>query len=656
MGYTIDIDTGGTFTDCYVGGEGGVVLAKADTTPHDLSQGVLACIERAAGRLGLTRRALLQRCDVVRLSTTVGTNTFINRSGAQVGLLVGETLGGKLDRLASALPLERSRIAPVPESVDEANAGRVRLATRTLLERGARILVIALEGGHDLPQRETRVRRVIAEDYPRHYLGAVPVLASHLVTPIHEGVKRIHTAVLDAYLHPVMSRFLYRVEDQLRADGLAHPLQVANASGATSRVAKTTALRTWGSGPAGGVSGAAEMARRLGLDRVVAVDIGGTSSDICAISDGCWEYEVSPSIEGVAVALPSLRLRSAGTGCGSIVRVRGGEIEVGPDSAGALPGPAAFGLGGEHATVTDAACCLGVFDPARFLGGRRALDLGAARRAVQEQVARPLGVPVEEAAARVVKHAAAVIARRIGEQLADRGIDPAACVLFATGGGGGMLGYEVAARAGLASVCAFPVSPVFSAFGLSQLDVSHSYEAMPAADAIEGSLRALRDAALADMRGEGCDAATVALRIEAEFRSAEGGRVEALGPDLGRAARELARRYAELQLVRLAAVAPGRRAAPPGAREGRAAPLAARRIHWGEGSAESPVYDWLGLPAGAVIPGPAVLETDETTLLVPPGATGTVGRLGELKMDTGAGRRAMASAEVPRHLPIEAAR
>jgi len=108
--------------------------------------------------------------------------------------------------------------------------------------------------------------------------------------------------------------------------------------------------------------------------------------------------------------------------------------------------------------------------------------------------------------------------------------------------------------------------------------------------------------------------------------------------------------------VRLAAVAPGRRAAPPGAREGRAAPLAARRIHWGEGSAESPVYDWLGLPAGAVIPGPAVLETDETTLLVPPGATGTVGRLGELKMDTGAGRRAMASAEVPRHLPIEAAR
>jgi len=304
--FTIDIDTGGTFTDCYVTSDSQVVITKADTTPHDLSLGVLTGIQQAAELLGLTRRALLERSEVVRLSTTIGTNTFINRSGAKVGLLIGERLARQVDRLSRSLPLQSDLIAAIPETIDDSTARSVRSATHDLLDRGARILVIALDGDADLPRRESAVRNVIAEDYPRHYLGAVPVLPSHQVTPVADGVIRIQTAVLDAYIHPVMSRFLYRVEDQLRADGLAYPLQVGNASGATSRVAKTAALRTWGSGPAGGVAGAAEMAQHFGLRHVVAVDIGGTSADICVITEERWDREVSPSIEGVVVQVDPL--------------------------------------------------------------------------------------------------------------------------------------------------------------------------------------------------------------------------------------------------------------------------------------------------------------------------------------------------------------
>lgn len=631
--FTLDIDTGGTFTDCYVTNGAEVILTKADTTPHDLSQGVLACIDQAAVALGLTRQAFLRNCEVARLSTTVGTNTFINRNGARVGLLLGTRLAVELDRLSPRLPLQRDLVALIPEDVDATHAANVRAATHHLLERGARILVIALEGDGDLPRRERAVRDIIAEDYPRHYLGAVPVLPSHQVTPINDGAIRIQTAVLDAYIHPVMSRFLYRVEDQLRADGLARPLQVGNANGGTSRVAKTTAMRTWGSGPAGGVAGAAKMATHLGMAHAVAVDIGGTSADICFINGGRWDYEVSPSIEGVTVALPTLRLHSAGIGCGSIVRLNGNDIVVGPDSAGAQPGPAAFGLGGELPTVTDAACCLGYFDPANFLGGRRKLDMHAARRVLTEKVAAPLSIANEAAAVLVIEHAAEKIAGEIQQRLDGTGTaGDLQRSLLATGGGGGLLGHAVARLCGFMDVYVFPVSPVFSAFGLSRLDVSHSYERMPAINDIESSLEAIREVALADMRGEGFDLA-VSLQVEGEFRLGNEIAVEPLGFDFAGVAKIVRERYGSLRLLRLIATAPGRHAALARPSAGpRGEPVATREVWWHSGVADTPVFDWQGVRGGTAIRGPAILETSETTLLIPPGVVGEIGSLGEVRM------------------------
>lgn len=324
MGFTIELDTGGTFTDGYVTGPRGTVRAKVDTTPHDLTEGILNCIDHAAAALGLQRQALLAETDVVRLSTTVGTNALINRSGAKVGLLMAGSLRDEfIARIPERLPLAKSLIETLPAPGVDSAAQTVQ-ALRRLLDRGARVIVIALEDGPDLAHREGAVREFIAAEYPRHYLGAVPVLPSHQVTLTPAPFVRIDTAVFDAYLHPLMARFLYRVEDELRKSGYRQPLLVAQSNGGTSRVAKTTAIRTWGSGPAGGVAGAAAMAEQLKLETVVSLDVGGTSSDLSILRNARWSYAVEPLIDGVPVSLPVLELESIGIGGGSIARVISG--------------------------------------------------------------------------------------------------------------------------------------------------------------------------------------------------------------------------------------------------------------------------------------------------------------------------------------------
>ncbi|MCR3721946.1 MULTISPECIES: hydantoinase/oxoprolinase family protein [Prauserella salsuginis group] len=620
--YTIEIDTGGTFTDGYVAGGDQVITAKADTTPYDLATGVLACVDRAAERLGMSRAQLLRLTEAFRLSTTVGTNTLINRSGPAVGLLLGEDVMPAADRLSSDLPLDRELVATVPEG--DADAVSIQTAVRGLLERGARVLVIALSGGQHLETRENTVRALIAERYPRHYLGAVPVLPSHQVTPLDDERLRVQTAVLSAYLHPVMSQFLYRVEDALRADGYTLPLLVANASGGTSRVAKTAALRTWGSGPAGGVAGTAALSAELEIPVAVGFDVGGTSTDVCVIVAGQWQYEVQPSIEEIEVALPAISLVSAPVGGGTIARIVDGELTLGPDSAGAQPGPACFGLGGDQVTVTDAVCHLGLFDPDSFLGGRKRLDAAAARVAL-EGLAGPAGWTVEHLATQILTRAGEVIADTITAQLEAAGItEPVS--LFATGGAGGMLAGFVDAAARPRETFAFPVSPVFSAFGLSRLDVAHAYEASSSSPTLEADLEALQERAFADMRAEGFTPEDVHFAEETEIVDASGtARVVA-----GRV--ESDQRDGRPRMVRLTAYTRGRRARFPRAGTRQPESTSSRLVQWPQGSQTTPVFEWEALAAGATIHGPAILETDETTLAVPPKYSVHVGSMGEARL------------------------
>lgn len=625
--FTIEIDTGGTFTDGYVTGGGDVVIAKAETTPFDLSVGVLACLDHAAEQLGLTRSALLRDTAVVRLSTTVGTNTLINRNGPAIGLILDTGNEGQLLRLAPELPFDRRLAVVLGGSPDVAE---VQTHVRQLLESGARVIAIALSGGSDLAERENAVRAAIARSYPRHYLGAVPVLPSHQVTPLGDDRLRIQTTVLSAYLHPVMSRFLYRVEDALRADGYAHPLLIANANGGTSRTAKTAALRTWGSGPAGGVSATATMAGELALPVAVGFDVGGTSTDIAVIADGAWTYEVQPSIEGIEVAMPALALVSAPIGGGTIARVIDGRLRLGPDSAGAQPGPACFGLGGSDATVTDAACHLGLFDPAHFLGGRKSLDPAAAE-AVLERLAAELGGSADDAATRIISAAGAAIGAAIETELAKRSIAARDAELLATGGAGGMLAAYVQQASGAAATVAFPVSAVFSAFGLSRLDVVHTYDIPADAASLVAATSDARSRALIDMRTEGFPPDEVVFALEAEVPAADG------SVSVRRSARadlDPTEAAAGARLIRVVARSATTRAELPRAGGAAAEPIAQRSVRWGAEVRPTPVYDWTSLAKGSVIAGPAIVETTETTLAVPPGFDAAIGAMGEARLTT----------------------
>lgn len=636
--FTIELDTGGTFTDGYVSSGSRAIRSKVDTTPHDLTEGILRCIDQAASEIGIDRGGLLRRTDVVRLSTTVSTNTLINRSGAKVGVLLDDSLYGELlPGLPERLPLTAALVEPLSPSARDAEAITVA-ALRRLLERGARIIVVALADGADLADRERIVRAFIAAEYPRHYLGAVPILPSHEITLTPDPFVRVCTAVLDAYLHPVMSRFLYRVEDELRRSGYTRPLLVAQSNGGTSRVAKTTAIRTWGSGPAGGVAGAAALADLLHLESVVSVDVGGTSSDLAVLRNGRWTYAVQPTIDGVPASLPVLELESIGIGGGSIASVISGDVQVGPKSAGAQPGPAAFGLGGQDATVTDAACVLGFFDPAHFLGGRKSLDPQAARRALEEQIARPLGTSCEEAAHRILARAARTVGGAIARRLADRGLAAAKTWLFATGGGGGLLAAAMAEEVGLAGAYAFPLSPVFSAFGLSRLDLLHAYELRAGDGDLRDRLAALSERARRDMRGEGVDVREITFRLEAEVSSAPG-RVDAV--DLGDACVldavvERAQDYRDaIRLLRLKAVAPGRRGEVGRRGGGVGQPSGTRSVAWTMRAEATPVYEWDGLPPGALVEGPAIIESNDTTVPIPPAMHARIGAWGEIVLTSG---------------------
>ena len=495
--------------------------------------------------------------------------------------------------------------------------------------------MVALSDGPDLASREATVRTFIAAEYPRHYLGAVPILPSHEVTLTPDPFVRVCTAVLDAYLHPVMSRFLYRVEDELRKSGYARPLLVAQSNGGTSRVAKTTAIRTWGSGPAGGVAGAAALARHLGLEGVVAVDVGGTSSDVAVLRGAEWTYAVQPTIDGVPASLPVLELESIGIGGGSIASVASGELSVGPRSAGSHPGPAAFGLGGQDATVTDAACALGVFDPAHFLGGRKRLDGDAARRAIEEKIAAPLGVSLEEAARRMLALGGPGRRKEIARSISARGLSGAATWLFATGGAGGLLATAMAEEAGLAGAIAVPAE-----LGVQRV---RSLPARPAAR-LRSSRRWRRSREIAiglspSARWATCAARDRSGRRVATSRGRDGrcerqrrsGRPRECYGRPGPLAERLCAQPNKPRLFSLKAIAPGRRAAPSRREALANVSLTPRGPSRGGQSREARRYSiGSALVPAATIAGPAIVESRTPRCRYRRASTARVGTLGEL--------------------------
>ncbi len=594
---SIDIDTGGTFTDVFVVRDGVPHTAKVLTTPHDLALCFQQGIEKSAGELGLEVGELLRQTRTVRYSTTVGTNAIIQRTGPRLGLIAGAGGDALYADAAQAgavfdLFLARDMVATVGADGDGDAAGS---AVKVLLDGSARGLVCALPGGDG----EDVVRERFEEQYPKHCLDAVPLLLSREIAIDSDDFRRTATALFNAYVHPDVAAYLYRAEDFLRDNGYRRPLLVVHNDGGCARVAKTVAARTYNSGPTAGLMGAREIAALYGLEDLVTFDMGGTSLDVAILAGGEMPLRERGHVEGVEVSFPLPDLLALGAGGGSIVhRDDGGEVRVGPRSAGARPGPACFGFGGTDATLTDANVVLGILAPDRFLGGSMALDAERARTALAA-----VGDDAVAVAAQARLAVEADMGARVAAELAGRGIDAAGATMLAYGGAGPMHAAGIAAAAGIGRILTVPFAAVFSAFGASSADVVHTYEA-PSGD---GALAALRERALRDMRGEGFAADAVVIDE---------------GPANGTVT---LRASAALEHFRFAAGATGGSAGPP--RE-------SRNVHWpGTGDADTPIHEAAALTGGAQIAGPAIVEAPDTTIVVPAGWSFAIDEYGNGRLE-----------------------
>ena len=635
--FTMSIDTGGTFTDGFVTDGEHTAQVKVDTTPQDLTIGFQACLEAGAAAVGCELAGFLGALSRIHFSSTIATNTIVERRGARVGLIVTRgaesTLYGtdaQVDALRGMLDLDLVR--SIPEAIDSSgavlatpNEGDLSAAVRELLERGVRLLVVSFANAHLNQANELEAREIIDRSYPRHYLGAVPLIVASRVSLADDDHGRTATAVVNAYLHPSLVRALYLAEDRARARGLARPLLIVNTDGSTSRVAKTRAIDTYDSGPSAGVLGAGYVARAIGAQNVCTFDVGGTTTDVSFLAGGELPASEVTEVGDVVIPHPSVSLTSFGLGGGSIIAADdGGRLHVGPRSAGASPGPASFGLGGEWLTPTDVWLLLGYLEPGEFLGGRRKLDAGPAR-AVAGELAERLGTSPESA----LLQAKAAIRSELSEHLgpwAQRhpglgSSEASTRWLFSYGGGGGLLCVETAEILGIPRVVVFPHSSVFSAFGAGLLPIAHTYQTVVPAGAGDTALAAaiarVADNARRDLRSEGVHAldvvrALLAIGSErhedltlAKLLDAPG----ALAPRNGDTA-VAARVVLNVSVPRDAAV--NMRAGTGTAQPGRA-----REVVTAAGTIAVPVVHGLGDPDAQPVRGPAFLQAPDTTIFVP---------------------------------------
>ena len=513
MGILVNIDNGGTFTDVCISDGQRVVHAKSATTPHDLTQCFLEVLKRGSRELfGEDDAArLIREADCLRYSTTSGTNAVVEHKGTAVALLVeaGQEVSiyGATARLAGNA-LWAAMVPQAPVGIKVAADGAIdpnELTTiiNRLLAGGALRLVVALGS----EAAEQNIKAALLDRYPRHLLGAIPFLISSELVHDADLARRIVTAVVNSYLHPGMEHFLYGAENICKEQHLRRPLLIFRNDGDSARVAKTTAIKTWGSGPRGGLEGALAYARHYDLDAVVAMDVGGTTTDISVVLDKTVKLLAFGEIEGAATSFALPTIHSFGVGGSSVLRLANGAIMIGPDSVGAVPGPACFGRGGTSATLTDALLVAGVLDGNKYLGGVLILDRARAEQAIMSQIGAPLGQDLTQAVASIISAFQTTVGREVAVAIQQSGRDPASATLLAFGGGGPIIASGIATAAGIKRVLVPRLSSVFSAFGIGFSHLAHEYQAPLAGDGL--AVRAdLRRRAERDMYGEGVDPAT----------------------------------------------------------------------------------------------------------------------------------------------------
>ncbi|MCC6473555.1 MAG: hydantoinase/oxoprolinase family protein [Burkholderiales bacterium] len=690
MGYFIGTDIGGTFTDLVMLSEAGeVTIVKSPTTPEDRTRGVLNALESAAARLGLSRDALVGRLEYFAHGTTAATNAFIERKGVKTGLLItrgfADTL--RIQRcMASWAGLADHEIAhfsrrtiPEPivplalveeieERIDERgqvlaplNEPAAREAVRRLAAKGVEAIAITLLWSFRNPRHEQRLESIVREEAPGMF-----VTASSTLIPVLGEYERASTTAINSYLGPVIHRYINGLESAVRRCGYRGPVSIMESGGGVLPASEAAfqAANLLTSGPAGGVLASQKLGEQLGLRNIITSDMGGTSFDVGLIVDGQPLLATSREVGRFHVALPSIKVTAIGAGGGSIARVRDGHLSVGPDSAGAEPGPACYGRGGTEPTVTDADLVLGITDPAYFLGGAMALDLAKARAAIESRIAGPLGLDVHEAAAgirEVANNRMADLLRRVTTR---SGYDPRDFVIFAYGGAGPTHAHLYGSIAGIGTVVVPATASGHSALGAVTADRHRSFSrafgqhAPPrfrkASDHVEAAAlnegfaeleQRCRDALGEDCRIQRLVAMRFRLQVHELPVEAPGGVLSA--HDLDELVERFEHKYeriygkgtalrssgVEFIVLRTEAIAPVHkpRAAPLASREGEAQPVGSRRVYFYKtGFHETAVFRSCDLGPGARIAGPAVVERPDTTIMVGIGQNLEVEPLGNM--------------------------
>ena len=678
MKYRIGIDVGGTFTDLVLAAGDRIRLAKHPTTPADQSDGVLGGLARLADAEGLSAETLLARTALIVHGTTTADNTMIEMSGATVGLVTSEghrdeieiRRGYKEDIWDPALPAPppicpRRRRYGVPERLDfegrvvvPLDEEAVRRALRRMKLQGVDSLAVVFLFSFVDAAHERRVREIAAEELP-----GVMVSLSHEVMPSAPEFERTSTTLVNAYVGPRIERYLGTLDRRLRAAGFAGELLVMQSNGGVmpGGYVAQKAVAVMGSGPAGGVNGAAAVADAAGIRDFISVDMGGTSYDVCLVRAGTPEVKAGWNWHHrYLIGLPMIDVQSVGAGGGSIARVVSGTLKVGPESAGAVPGPVCYGRGGVEPTVTDANLVLGYLSSERFSGGQMRLDVERAHAALHDRVAGALGISVLEAAEGIFRLVNANMANAVRKVSAGRGIDPRPLVLVAFGGNGPVHAGMQARELGIRRIFVPKLAPAFSALGLLLSD--HVVDEMRSYVTPVGRVDLVRaNALLAEMEA----AARRALGRPARFERLAAlcypgqtfdmpvplvARNGALTPrGLADTIARFHRMHEELhtyacrdeepilRALRVKAVATDEKPALPRAERGPAAKAraGARKAFFGGRLVPTPVYDGTKLGPGATIDGPALVDEPFTTVVVYPGQQARVDRFGNYAISVG---------------------
>jgi len=689
----IGVDVGGTFTDVVLAlDDASVSVSKVPSTPHDPGQAVIE------GVAALLREAGVSPRDVVEVvhGTTVGSNAILQKRGAPTGLLTTRGFRDVLEigriRMPHMYDLAWDKPRPLVErrrrlEVDEriaADGSVVRPLDRAsvlsaadrLVADGVVAVAVCFINAYANPVHELEAERLLRERYP-----SLDVTASCRVLPEMKEYERTSTTVVNAYLLPVMRRYLAGLDDGLRRLGIEAPLLVVASNGGVmgARAAAEKPVFAVASGPAAGVAGAARLGQVAGTPDLIAFDMGGTTAKASLVERGAVtltsEYEFREGLStssrfikagGYMLKVPAVDVAEVGAGAGSIAWTdAGGLLRVGPESAGASPGPACYGQGGERPTVTDAGVVLGFLNPAYLAGGDLRLDAGRAREAIRRHVAAPLGLTVEDAAHGIRDVANASMARAIRSVTIERGRDPRDYTLVAFGGSGPVHAADIARALDVRRVLV-PVSPgVFTAVGMLATDLQHHFVrahpgVLSALDlaAATAALEALGEEARAALAAEGYARDAMRLEFQADLRYVGQGSELTIplgGPALDAAAvaalrRSFAAEYAttygyagdeDLELVNFRLVATGLRAGRlqfrrlrAVAERGRAA-TGTRPVSFERGAAatETPVLRRRSVGA-TPIPGPVIVESYDSTVVVPPGWTLAADEWGNLVMTT----------------------